>query len=75
MAISHTIRLSPFQAPTVWTLENGDVVERKGSRVRRFPLTQLNRVTRAGFCSARLEAGASLVTVVAVGAAVVGEEA
>ena len=48
MAISHTIRLSPFQAPTVWTLENGDVVERKGSRVRRFPLTQLNRVTRAG---------------------------
>ena len=48
MAISHTIRLSPFQSPTVWTLEDGEVVERKGSRVRRFPLAQLHRVTRAG---------------------------
>lgn len=48
LGISHAVRLSPLQAQTVWTLEETEIVERKGARERRFPLAQLHRVARAG---------------------------
>ncbi|WP_305675675.1 hypothetical protein [Phenylobacterium sp.] len=47
MAASHSARLSPIQAQTVWTLEDGCVVERRGGQVRRFPLAELKGVRRA----------------------------
>lgn len=46
LEISHAARLSPLQAPTVWTLERAEIVERKGARERRFALSQLHRVSR-----------------------------
>ena len=48
MPISHAARLSPLQGETVWTLADGEVVERRGARERRFPVARLTRVTRAG---------------------------
>lgn len=47
MAASHSARLSPIQAETVWSLEDGCVVERRGGQVRRFPLAELKGVRRA----------------------------
>lgn len=41
MTISYTARLSPWQGDTVWSLEAGDVVERRGARERRFALADL----------------------------------
>ena len=41
MTISYSARLSPWQAQTIWTLEDGEVVERRGDRERRFALTDL----------------------------------
>jgi hypothetical protein len=38
--ITHSARLSPLQAETVWTLEGGEIVERRGGRARRFELAQ-----------------------------------
>ena len=39
--LSYSARLAPFQPETVWTLEGAELVERRGSRERRFPLTVL----------------------------------
>lgn len=47
MAISHSARLSPLQGETVWTLEDQDIVERRGGRERRFSLTQLRSLRSA----------------------------
>ena len=37
----HTARLSPLQAETVWTLEDGDIVETRGAHARRLPLASV----------------------------------
>ena len=47
MAARHSARLSPIQAETVWTLEDGCVVERRGGHLRRFPMAELKGVRRA----------------------------
>jgi hypothetical protein len=39
--IRHSARLSPFQPETVWTLEGAELVERRGPREQRFPLSGL----------------------------------
>lgn len=41
--LSHSARLAPFQPETVWTLEGGALVERRGARERRFDLVHLRR--------------------------------
>jgi hypothetical protein len=41
---THSARLSPLQAPTVWVLEEGILTERRGRRVRRFSLASLKRL-------------------------------
>jgi hypothetical protein len=41
MTISYSARLSPWQGDTVWSLEDGCVVERRGGRERRLPLAEL----------------------------------
>ncbi len=43
MEISHRARIAPFQPETVWTLDAGTLVETRGGRERRFPLTHLTR--------------------------------
>lgn len=48
LGVSHTARLSPLQPQTVWTLEKTEIVERKGARERRFPLSHLTGVVQAG---------------------------
>ncbi len=40
-ALRHSARLSPFQPETVWTLEGAELVERRGPREQRFPLSSL----------------------------------
>jgi len=40
-ALRHSARLSPFQPETVWTLEGAELVERRGPREQRFPLSAL----------------------------------
>jgi hypothetical protein len=40
-SVRHSARLSPFQPETVWTLEGADLVERRGPREQRFPLSTL----------------------------------
>ncbi len=47
MAARHSARLSPIQAQTVWTLEDGWLVERRGGHSRRFALAELTGVRRA----------------------------
>lgn len=37
----HSARLSPFQPETVWTLAGAELVERRGPREQRFPLSAL----------------------------------
>ncbi len=39
--LSHSARLAPFQPETVWTLEGAELVERRGPREQRFPLSSL----------------------------------
>lgn len=39
--LSHRARLSPFQPETVWTLDGAELVERRGPREQRFPLSSL----------------------------------
>ncbi|MBC7667627.1 MAG: hypothetical protein H7236_03995 [Gemmatimonadaceae bacterium] len=39
--LSHSVRLAPFQPETVWTLEGAELVERRGPREQRFPLSTL----------------------------------
>jgi hypothetical protein len=41
MTLTYSARLSPWQAETVWSLEDGEVVERRGARERRLALTDL----------------------------------
>jgi hypothetical protein len=38
--IIHRARLSPLQAETAWSLADGEIVERRGGRERRFELAQ-----------------------------------
>lgn len=38
--ITHSARLSPLQAETLWTLTEGEIVERRGGQERRFDLAQ-----------------------------------
>lgn len=45
--IQHRVRLTPLQADTVWTIEAGALVQRRGTRERLFPLQTLKRVRRA----------------------------
>uniref|UniRef100_B0SZD7 Uncharacterized protein n=1 Tax=Caulobacter sp. (strain K31) TaxID=366602 RepID=B0SZD7_CAUSK len=40
-SLRHSARLAPFQPETVWTLEGAELVERRGPRERRFPLSSL----------------------------------
>jgi hypothetical protein len=40
-ALAYSARLAPFQPETVWTLEGAELVERRGSRERRFALSAL----------------------------------
>lgn len=47
MRASYAVRLSPLQAETTWTIDKAQIVERRGARERRFPLTELRGVTRA----------------------------
>ncbi|MDO8409856.1 MAG: hypothetical protein Q7S93_07325 [Phenylobacterium sp.] len=47
MATVHRARISPLLPPTEWALEDGELVERRGSRVRRFRLSELRRLTIA----------------------------
>lgn len=39
--LRHSARLAPFQPETVWTLEGAELVERRGPREQRFPLSTL----------------------------------
>ncbi|WP_304164845.1 hypothetical protein [Phenylobacterium aquaticum] len=50
MTPTHSARLSPLQAETVWTLEGAEIIERRGGQSRRFPLARLKtlKVTRDG---------------------------
>ncbi|HEX5379628.1 MAG TPA: hypothetical protein VFW47_13705 [Phenylobacterium sp.] len=41
MAVTHRARLSPLQAETSWTLDAGEIVERRGAHERRFGLADL----------------------------------
>lgn len=43
---AYAARLSPLQRETVWSLEDGEIVERRARRERRFPLNELRRVSR-----------------------------
>ena len=47
MPASYAVRPSPLQAEIVWTLDKAQIIERRGGRERRFPLTELRGVTRA----------------------------
>jgi hypothetical protein len=39
--LGHSARLSPFQPETIWTLEGAELVERRGPREQRYPLSAL----------------------------------
>jgi hypothetical protein len=39
--LGHSARLSPFQPETVWTLEGAELIERRGPREQRYPLSSL----------------------------------
>ena len=60
MATVHRARISPLLPPTEWTLAEGELVERRGARIRRFPLADLRRLTiadglaRADFARGRM---------------------
>jgi hypothetical protein len=43
MTASYSARTAPFQPETVWALEDGALVETRGTRVRRLPLAGLTR--------------------------------
>lgn len=40
----HSARLTPLRAETSWTLDGGDLVERRGGRERRLPLSTLRAI-------------------------------
>lgn len=42
--LSHSARLSPLQPPTEWRLQDGVLIETRGRRVRRLPLSALRRL-------------------------------
>jgi hypothetical protein len=44
---SYAVRPSPLQTEVTWTVDKAQIVERRGRRERRFPLTELRGVTRA----------------------------
>ncbi len=41
MTLTYTARLSPWQGETVWSLEAGELIERRGGRERRLALAEL----------------------------------
>jgi hypothetical protein len=41
---SHSARLSPLQPTTEWSLDDGVLSERRGRRLRRFPLSRLKHL-------------------------------
>lgn len=43
----HRVKLTPLQAETVWRVEAGALIQRRGSQERVFPLAALKRVRRA----------------------------
>ncbi len=47
MAISHSVRLSPLQGETVWTLDGDTILEKRGRRERRFELARLRSLQSA----------------------------
>ncbi|OYW92923.1 MAG: hypothetical protein B7Z13_08660 [Caulobacterales bacterium 32-67-6] len=60
MAVVHSARISPLLPPTEWTLADGELTERRGARMRRFPLQDLRRLSvtdglaRADFAGGRV---------------------
>ncbi|MDP3489473.1 MAG: hypothetical protein Q8R71_04995 [Phenylobacterium sp.] len=60
MATVHRARISPLLPITEWTLVEGELTERRGVRVRRFPLSELRRLSiteglaRADFARGRV---------------------
>lgn len=48
MATVHRARISPLLPVTEWTLANGQLIERRGARERRFPLSDLRRLSVTG---------------------------
>ena len=47
MAIVHRARISPLLPETQWSLEGGELVERRGARERRFQMSRLRRMSVA----------------------------
>lgn len=43
---AYAARLSPLQGQTVWSLEGGEIVERRARRERRFQLAELRSISR-----------------------------
>ncbi len=60
MATVHRARISPLLPPTEWTLADGELIERRGARERRFPIKDLRRLSitdglaRADFARGRV---------------------
>mgnify|MGYP003147026800 CR=1 FL=1 len=60
MATVHRARISPLLRPTEWTLTDGELIERRGARERRYPLSELKRLSvtdglaRADFARGRV---------------------
>ncbi|HYE47514.1 MAG TPA: hypothetical protein VEA44_17245 [Caulobacter sp.] len=55
----HSARLGPLQAPTVWRLEDGTLIEERGTRARRIELATVRRLHLTP-AKGRLTAGAIL---------------
>lgn len=47
MAVVHRARISPLLPETEWTLEGEELIERRGTRERRFQLSRLRRMSVA----------------------------
>lgn len=45
MATVHRARISPLLPPTEWTLAEGVLIEQRGARERRYPLSELKRLS------------------------------
>jgi hypothetical protein len=60
MATVHRARISPLLPTTEWTLADGELIERRGARERRYPLSELRRLSvtdglaRADFARGRV---------------------
>jgi len=60
MVMVHRARISPLLPTTEWTLADGVLIERRGARERRYPLSELRRLSvtdglaRADFARGRV---------------------